>query len=221
MGHTCSNCWRRRLLNRLCAEPLPKHLCAFERIHTRSLAVAADGVVGRWSGYSPSCGWLLRLENASEIGVAGGPSRVGMAAMVKPGCQCLPRVEDPVTPDDPRNRVDRGHLYRPRCLERMCHAVPREAGSEESKRGCYSQKRKVNRRRPMRAPMAAHRLGPARRRWSSRLLRRWRGRQIVLRRLPRRDGTHARREDTHRSIVEPTKPRMKPLKGRGLGGRLV
>jgi hypothetical protein len=183
--------------------------------------VAADGVVGRWSGYSPSCGWLLRLENASEFGIARCPRRVGMAAGVKPRRKRLPRIEDAVTPDDPRNRVDRGHFHRPRRRERVRDAVPRKAGREESKRGCHSQKQEVGPRRPTHAPMTPCRFGPARRWWHSRLPKRWRRREIVLRRLPRRERTHARSEDTHASIVELTAPRMKPLKGRALGGRLV
>jgi hypothetical protein len=220
LGDARSRCWRRRFLDRLTAEPMPKHLCTLERIHTQSLVVAADGVVGRWSGYSPSCGWLLRLENASELGITRRPRRVGMAARVKPRRKRLPRIEHAVTPDDPRNRVDRGHLHRPRGRERVRDAVPRKACREESKRGCHSQKQEVDSRGPMHAPMGPHRFGPARRRWRSRLSRRWR-RKIVLRRLPRREGTHARREDTHTPIVEPTAPRMKPLKGRALGARLV
>jgi hypothetical protein len=138
---------------------------------------------------------------------------------MKPSRHGPPRVEDAVAPHDPRNRVDRGHLHRPRRLERMCDAVPREAGREEGNDGRHKQKQKVNTRRPVHAPMDPRWFGAARRWWRRRLSKRWRGRKIVLRRLPRREGAHARREDTHASIVELTPARVKPLKGRALGGR--
>jgi hypothetical protein len=193
---------------------MPEHLCAFERIHAQSLVLAADGVVGRWSGYSPSCGWLSRLENASEIGVARRPSRVGSTAGVEPRRQCLPRVEHAACPNDTRNRVNRGHLHGPGRLERVCHAVPRDACGKPSDESGHDQEHELDLSPALRTSTGPDRSFPARRARGFRRPRRRRSRYVVPGRLPRR-------EDTHHSIVEPNWPRLKPLEGPAIGGRFV
>src|SRR5262249_5433345 len=105
-------------------EPIHEHLSTFERIHVPSLVATADDVVRLWSGDNSSCGWLPRLENASEIGIARFPPRIRSPTVVEPVRHLLLRVEDASGPTDPGNRVDRRYFHRLGRLERVRHAVP-------------------------------------------------------------------------------------------------
>jgi len=179
-----------------------------------SFVVDPDDVVGRSYGCNSSAGWLLRLEDAREIGVTRRPSRVGRAPGFEPCRQLRARIEDSATPDHSRNRVDRGHLHRTGCLECMSHAVPRKAGREQRQDGGHEQKQEVDVDRSAHTSTGARGSPPARGRRRIRHARRRRRRWVVPRWLPRR-------EDAHDSIVEPPVKRLKPLEGRASGARFV